>query len=62
MNCSNCKWWNCDVRGMNEAMTGVKHGHCLRYPPTIHDGRSIFPFTKETTFCGEWKEHEPTEL
>jgi hypothetical protein len=58
--CSNCTYWLKEPPPSKE-YRGFTFGLCRRYPP-VHPPRStnnvasVYPRTKETTWCGEYSD------
>ena len=66
--CASCQFWhqqpdNIRRRWFKRTTRESTWGWCKRYPRTIHaDGKSYFPTTHVTDWCGEYKfEDEPDD-
>ncbi len=50
--CGGCHWWH-----VQWETPGERKGHCQKMAPlTDHTGRTLFPRTRDTQYCGQFRE------
>ena len=54
--CLNCMCWEAIrvVSGVSAQDIEI-HGACHRFPPSRNGQQTLFPMTRASTWCGEWK-------